>query len=100
MTRPEAPDLFALPPAPLDDAELTPAENPIAKMIEVAVGRAMAPVADRIIAAINGVGHRLTVLELVQKADHAARLALEERVELLERHCFPTMPCAPPEGAE
>lgn len=89
-----------IPPAPVDEGELTPSENPIAKMVEGAVRRAMLPTEARIIAAINGVGHRLTVLELAQKANEHAVRALRADVDELMAWRRDTERCAPPEGAE
>lgn len=97
--RPTVPPDIIIPPAPVDEGEKTPAENPFAKMIENAVARAMAPVADRIIAAINGVGHRLTVLELSQKANEASVRALRDDVDALKAWRRDTERCGPPEEA-
>lgn len=113
--RPPAPDLTLAPTVIQDEAEMTPAEHPLAKvvraelervsgrwigMIAAEVVNAIRPELNQIRFAINALeGHVLKLEGRLDSADERAR-KLDERLSLLERTVrnYQTLP--PPDGAE
>lgn len=111
--RPPAPHIH-LSESPSPEAELTPAENPLAKMVAGALRRELERVTPDIvrevtIGVVNAISARLLELETESRLNRAHRERCDQRHELLQarmeelermvRHS-PTLPAPPLEGAE